>query len=53
MSTVFEELFGFVFVEVDGEERNKLSGKIMLWFLNCLPSPNDSRNGQRRRHLLA
>ena len=26
MLTIFEELFGFVFVEIDSEERTKLSG---------------------------
>ena len=31
MLTIFEELFGFVFVEVDPAERAKLSGK------NCYP----------------
>jgi metallopeptidase MepB len=28
MLNIFEELFGFVFVEIDGEERTKLSGML-------------------------
>jgi metallopeptidase MepB len=31
MLGIFEELFGFVFVEIDGEERAKLSGMLTNW----------------------
>ena len=41
MLAIFQELFGFVFVELVGEERTKLSGK---WSSN---SPPSAANGHR------
>ena len=51
MLTIFEELFGFVFVEIDPAERVKLSGRGTF----LIPSYNSNhlRNWKGRRYLLA
>lgn len=50
MLGIFQELFGFVFVELVGEERTKLSGK---WSLDSLlPAAKWSQNLEKARILL-
>jgi metallopeptidase MepB len=51
MLTIFEELFGFVFVEIDSAERAKLSGR--RTFLTSSYISNHLRNWKGRRYLLA
>jgi len=51
MLSIFENLMGFVFVEIVGEDRDKLSGmynKSLLWI-----NANFYRNTKRRRYCLA
>ena len=52
MLNIFEELFGFVFVEITGEERTKLSGMSLPPTKPQLSNMSDS-NRQRRRYRMA
>ena len=52
MLNIFEELFGFVFVEITGEERTKLSGMSLPPTKPQLSNMCDS-NRQRRRYRMA